>query len=225
MTDQASRPSAPEREGAHRSRPAPPPGDPPAPRDERSACLTPAERCFVRALVDHMVPADALTPSGSALGIDRYIDRALASAWGQGARLYRQGPWPAGSASQGYQLPLTPAQLWRTGLAAVEAHCLQTHGCRFSELGHDARERVLLGLQSGELTLRDGPPARVFFALVRQCVLEGLFADPAHGGNRDGAGWALVGFPGARIGRAGDLDAPADPPAPEADPDRLADPR
>ncbi len=27
--------------------------------------------------------------------------------------------------------------------------------------------------------------------------MEGLFADPIHGGNRDFAGWRAVGYPGA----------------------------
>ena len=28
--------------------------------------------------------------------------------------------------------------------------------------------------------------------------MEGLFADPVYGGNKDFAGWRLVGFPGAQ---------------------------
>ena len=35
------------------------------------------EAAFVEALVDHMVPADDLTPSGTDIGINIYIDRAL----------------------------------------------------------------------------------------------------------------------------------------------------
>jgi gluconate 2-dehydrogenase gamma chain len=27
--------------------------------------------------------------------------------------------------------------------------------------------------------------------------MEGMFADPIYGGNRDKAGWKLIGFPGA----------------------------
>jgi len=79
--------------------------------------LTPSEASFVEALADHMVPADALTPSGVALGIPVYIDRALAGSWGKGDRLYLQGPWQKGLATQGYQLPLTPSQLYRAGIA------------------------------------------------------------------------------------------------------------
>src|SRR5262245_58333100 len=39
------------------------------------------EAAFVEALVDHMVPADELTPKGTEIGINIYIDRALAGAW------------------------------------------------------------------------------------------------------------------------------------------------
>src|SRR5262249_24739805 len=81
------------------------------------------EAAFVEALVDHMVPADELTPKGTEIGINIYIDRALAGAWGKGERLYMQGPWQVGVPSQGYQLPLTPAQLYRAGIAATNAYC------------------------------------------------------------------------------------------------------
>ncbi len=36
-----------------------------------------------------------------------------------------------------------------------------------------------------------------FFALVHAHTMEGLFADPIYGGNRDFAGWRAVGYPGA----------------------------
>src|SRR5262249_26651007 len=58
------------------------------------------EAAFVEALVDHMVPADELTPKGTEIGINIYIDRALAGAWGKGERLYMQGPWQVGVPSR-----------------------------------------------------------------------------------------------------------------------------
>jgi gluconate 2-dehydrogenase gamma chain len=51
------------------------------------------EQAFVEALVDHMVPADELTPKGTDLGLNIFIDRALSGSWGKGDRLYMQGPW------------------------------------------------------------------------------------------------------------------------------------
>ena len=59
------------------------------------------EAAFVEALVDHMVPADDLTPKGTDIGINIFIDRALAGAWGKGDRLYMQGPWKTGRAEPG----------------------------------------------------------------------------------------------------------------------------
>src|ERR1700674_1322612 len=46
--------------------------------------LTAPEAAFVEAFVDVIVPADELTPSGTALGLATFIDRQLAGAWGKG---------------------------------------------------------------------------------------------------------------------------------------------
>ena len=67
------------------------------------AFLTPEEAAFVETLVDHMVPADQNTPKGTDVGINVYIDRALAGGWGKGDKLYMQGPWAEGVPEQGYQ--------------------------------------------------------------------------------------------------------------------------
>src|SRR5437879_5721074 len=103
------------------------------------------EAAFVEALVDHMVPADELSPKGTDLGINVYIDRALAGAWGKGDRLYMQGPWKKGVPSQGYQLPLTPAQLYRSGIEATNAHCRKAYGKSFDRIDEAQREEVLVG--------------------------------------------------------------------------------
>jgi len=160
------------------------------------AYLNPDEAAFVEALVDHMVPADAYTPKGTDLGLAIYIDRALAGAWGKGDRLYLQGPWKTGVPSQGYQLPLTPADLYRAGIAAANAHCVKTWGKTFDKISAEQREEFLLALRGGKVAFENGPPARVFFATVYQNVIEGMFADPMYGGNRNKAGWKLLGFPG-----------------------------
>jgi gluconate 2-dehydrogenase gamma chain len=154
------------------------------------------EAAFVEALVDHMVPADELTPKGTDIGINVYIDRALAGAWGKGERLYMQGPWKQGTPSQGYQLPLTPAQLYRAGIAATNAHCRKTYGKLFDRLDETQREEVLVGLSTGKVTFDNGLPVRVFWGTLYQTVMEGMFADPIYGGNRNKAGWKLIGFPG-----------------------------
>jgi gluconate 2-dehydrogenase gamma chain len=59
-----------------------------------------AEAAFVEALVDHMVPADELSPKATDIGINVYIDRALAGGWGKGERLYA-GPMENGDPEPG----------------------------------------------------------------------------------------------------------------------------
>ena len=54
-----------------------------------------------------------------------------------------QGPWKQGVPSQGYQLPLTPAQLYRAGIEATNAHCRKTYGKTFDRLDEAQREEVL----------------------------------------------------------------------------------
>jgi gluconate 2-dehydrogenase gamma chain len=155
------------------------------------------EAAFVEALVDHMIPADNLTPKGTEVGVNVYIDRALTGAWGKGDRLYMQGPWKKGSPSQGYQLPLTPAQLYRAGIAATNAHARKAYGKPFDRLDDDKKQEILVALSTGKLAFDDGLPAGVFWSVVYQTVIEGMFSDPIYGGNRDKAGWKMIGFPGA----------------------------
>ena len=155
------------------------------------------EAAFIEALVDHMVPADDLTPKGTDIGINIYIDRALSGGWGKGDRLYAQGPWKPGFPSQGYQLPLTPAQLFRAGIEACNAHCRKTYGKAFNRLDEAQRQAVLLGMSEGKITFDGGLPVQVFWTALYQSVMEGMFADPIHGGNKNKAGWRLIGFPGA----------------------------
>jgi len=161
------------------------------------AFLNIEEAAFVEALVDHMIPADDLTPKGTDVGLNIYIDRALAGGWGKGDRLYMQGPWKRGTPNQGYQLPLTPAQLYRAGIEATNAHCRKTYGKTFDGLEETQREEVLVGLSTAKIAFEHGPPVRAFWGTVYQTVMEGMFSDPIYGGNRNKAGWKLIGFPGA----------------------------
>ena len=160
------------------------------------AFLNPEEAAFVETLVDHMIPADEHTPKGTVVGVNTYIDRALAGGWGKGDRLYMQGPWAPGVPEQGYQLPLLPAELYRNGIADTNQYCVKTYGKAFDQITAAQREEVLKNLDSGKVDFASGLPSRVFFATVYQTVIEGLFSDPIYGGNKDKVGWKMLGFPG-----------------------------
>lgn len=158
--------------------------------------LTSAERAFLVAAVDTLIPADELSPSGSDCGVVDFIARQLASAWGGGAGLYRDGPFLPGKPEQGYQLSLTPRELFTAGIAAADAWTRSAHGKDFASLDEGGRIAALKGFEDGSAEFTD-VPSKDFFEALLSLTMEGFFADPVYGGNRDCASWKMIGYPGA----------------------------
>ena len=157
--------------------------------------FTAAEAAFVDAALESLIPADELGPGAREAGVGHFIDRELAGAFGAGGRTYRQGPWPEGTPEQGRQSRLTPREIYRAAIAETNGHCQSRYGRSLEELAVERREEVLRGLESGAIVL-PSTDSRAFFAMLWSNAQEGFFADPMYGGNRDKAGWRLVGFPG-----------------------------
>jgi len=111
------------------------------------------------------------------------------------AKKYTQGPWPEGTPQQGYQSPLTPAAVYRAGIRDTNNHCRKTYGKSFDALSRAQQDEVLKGLDGGKIELVQ-VRSPFFFNMLLNNTIEGFFADPVYGGNRDKAGWKLVGFPG-----------------------------
>jgi gluconate 2-dehydrogenase gamma chain len=156
--------------------------------------LNAEEAAFIEAAVARLIPADDRWPGAVEAGVSNYIDKQLSGAWGAGERLYRSGPWQAGTPSQGYQLPLTPAELYRTAIAAINNE-LKAH-TPFAKMGPEEQDGYLRTLEAGGKDL-GGVPSNVFFSMLWACTVEGFFSDPVYGGNRDMVAWRMIGFPGA----------------------------
>jgi gluconate 2-dehydrogenase gamma chain len=157
--------------------------------------LTAPEQAFISAACDRMIPADPPGPSASEAGVPFYIDQQLAGAWGNGARQYRQGPWQPGTPEQGYQLAMLPKDVYRSAMRAVDEHCNKRYGAPFAEMTIAQQDEVLTGLEKGAIDL-GAIPGATFFGMLLGNTIEGYFADPIYGGNRDKLGWKLIGFPG-----------------------------
>jgi gluconate 2-dehydrogenase gamma chain len=180
------------------AQPAQAPGQTPsaaAAQPEPLLALNETEFAFVVAAVDTLIPADELSPSGSDCGVAVFIDRQLASAWGGGAKMYRSGPFVKGKPEQGYQLPLTPAEFLIAGIGAANAWSRKTYGRDFDRLDPDKRVEALKAMEAGQAEFADFS-ARAFFARLLDMTMQGFFADPIYGGNRNKAGWKMIGFPG-----------------------------
>ena len=157
--------------------------------------LTAAEAAFLSAAYDAFIPADKLSPSGTACGLVTYMDRQLAGAWGAGARLYRSGPFLQGKPEHGYQLPLTPRDFFAAGIRAANAWTRKTYGKDFDRLTPAERDAALKTMEAGKAEFPDFS-AKLFFEALYQSAMEGFFADPIYGGNRNKVSWRMVGYPG-----------------------------
>jgi gluconate 2-dehydrogenase gamma chain len=166
-----------------------------APEAEPLLTLTETEHAFVVAAADTLIPADDVSPSGSQCGVATFIDRQLAGAYGGGARLYRDGPFEKAKPELGYQLPLNPREFFRAGIAAANEWSRKTHGKDFDRLAPPDRETALKAMEAGKAEF-SGFSSRAFFNALLEISMEGFFADPIYGGNRNMAAWKMVGYPG-----------------------------
>lgn len=152
---------------------------------------------FVDAAVERLIPGDAQHPGAKEAGVTTFIDRQLSGPYGMAETWYMRGPWRVGTKQQGYQSKLTPAQMYRSAIRDTQQYCEQKYGKRFEALSADQRDEVLHGLENAHIKLPTAPPD-AFFTTLWHNTQEGFLSDPMYGGNRDFAGWKLIGFPGPR---------------------------
>jgi gluconate 2-dehydrogenase gamma chain len=157
--------------------------------------FTGPESAFIEAAVERLIPTDANGPGAKAAGVPYFIDQQLIGVFGVAGNSYRSGPWLQGTPMQGYQLRQTPADLYRQGIAATNAYCVTAYRKPFDALDARQQDAVLQGLEGGTIAF-EALPSKAFFEVLLQNTIEGYFADPIYGGNRDKAGWKLVGYPG-----------------------------
>jgi gluconate 2-dehydrogenase gamma chain len=169
------------------------------------AYFTPVEFTWVEAAVARLIPNDDLGPGAKEAGVATFIDRQLSGPYGRAETWYMQGPWKEGTKEQGYQLKMTPAQLYRTAIADVDTWCSKSGKRPFAEQDAASQDTLLHGLEKGDIKLARAP-AKDFFQMLLENTVEGFLADPMYGGNREFAGWNLIGFPGPRYNYIAEID-------------------
>ncbi|NWK77638.1 gluconate 2-dehydrogenase subunit 3 family protein [Aquitalea sp. LB_tupeE] len=156
----------------------------------------PDEAAFVEAMLNIMCPADHFTPNGVDCGLAIYIDRQLAGSFGQGARRYAAGPFLQGAAQCGPQLPLTPEQYFKAGIAEADRAAQRLYGQLFDALTPQQGDAFLQQLAAGQVAGEQLDLAEWFNALVYPLFAEACFADPLYGGNVGMVFWKMIGYPG-----------------------------
>src|SRR5882762_6447692 len=130
---------------------------PPAPvRPGPWMFFTSDEAALVEAAVDRLIPSDDRGPGGKDAGCAVFVDRQLAGPYGRAGGLYMKPPFMPGAATQGYQMLDAPAARYRAGLNALADYVKATFsGKSFSELVPADQDKVLAGLETGSITLKD----------------------------------------------------------------------
>lgn len=122
------------------------------------------------AFTARLIPSDETGPGAREAHVCSYVERALGTEYAAELDAYRRG------------------------LAATDAHARRRFDGDFADLPEDQQDTLLSEIESGEAPGFEGS----FFALVRQHTIEGMFGDPAWGGNADRVGWALLGYSGPK---------------------------
>src|SRR5579864_6409713 len=150
------------------------PAQPHSSSDAHGAFFNHDQAATIVAFTERLMPGAPGKPGALDAGVLNYIDLALAGAYADLQEFYRRG------------------------LAQLDQYCRKTYHLPFAQLAAARQDEVITALEEGKATGFTWPAAQEFFSTIRTHTMEGMFADPVYGGNKDFAGWRLVGFPGAQ---------------------------
>lgn len=153
----------------------------------------------ITAAAERIIPKDDNGPGATDAGVVYFIDRQLSSEYGMVGKRYEQGPFAAGTPTQGDQIGLTMRDRYRVGVDGIQAYTRKVYQSDFKALAADQQDRILKDMEAGTATEFTGITGQQFFQLLVGHVKAGFFADPIYGGNRDMGGWKMIGYPGAQI--------------------------
>src|SRR5437763_721617 len=119
----------------------------------------------IAAFTERLMPGAPGKPGARDAGVLNYIDLALAGAYADQQDFYRRG------------------------LASLDAYCRSTHNATFVKLDAARQDTVIKAIEDNKATGFTWPSASAFFNRLRTHTMEGMFADPVYGGNKDFAGW------------------------------------
>lgn len=172
------------------------------------------------AATERLFPETKEGPGAIELGIPYFIDKQLAGAWGTNAKEYMKGPFHQqlqvqnpnrNQDQQGpntetqnptptprYQTRLTRSEIFIIGLRKLEDLAQEKFNVKFVDASPDEQDEILQMFDNDEVDLA-GVRAETFFNLLLKTTIEGAYADPLYGGNKDMMGWKMKEYPGPRM--------------------------
>lgn len=203
--------------------------------EKTTANLTDARMFFSRkedfdilsAATERIFPKDDNGPGAIELGVPYFIDKQLAGQWGMNAKEYMKGPFPQRTSitdnenlqdnqgpntetqipvpSSRYQSRLNRNEIFTQGLRKIETVAQDKFKTKFIEATAEQQDEVLKMFEDNQIAM-NGVSAQAFFHLLLATTIEGAYADPLYGGNKDMLGWKMKEFPGPRLGYLGQIE-------------------
>lgn len=186
---------------------------------------------ILSAATERIFPESDLGPGAIGLAVPYFIDKQLAGEWGSNAKEYMKGPFitniqAAGNHnnerdqdSQGpnadtqvpiptprYQSILNRGEIFTLGLRKIDQVAQEDFGAKFVDLEPDKQDEVLRKFDEDKVEMK-GVGSANFFHMLQQSTIEGAYADPVYGGNKDMMGWKMKEYPGPRMSYLDTIDA------------------
>jgi hypothetical protein len=169
--------------------------------------LTSTEHRSVAALFDLLVPGDGTSPGAGAAGGADYVDQLLGAFSFDPPRIWAGGPFSGRHGGEaGFERWIALGALeelaWRTRIEGSLGRPEREFNGPVT--GWQQQYRTALAQLGDDFTDSDTEEQRrrldatdaAFRELAFTHACESLYGDPVYGGNRDGAGWAAIGFAG-----------------------------
>jgi gluconate 2-dehydrogenase gamma chain len=142
--------------------------------------FSPAEWKLVEAISGRIIPTDD-EPGAIEANVVNFIDKALANE----------------------EKALLP--VYKAGLPGIDAVAQARFKKKLVDLTPAEQDEVLAALDGGKAAGWPKPavPSGQFLTILTAHTVYGFCCDPSYGGNRDYAGWKVVGYPGRQHHRGG----------------------
>lgn len=175
------------------------------------------------AATERLFPEDDNGPGAIELAVPYFIDKQLNGAWGTNAHEYMEGPFPVapyvreyenkdvkqskqgpnaetlpGISGARYQSRLNRGEIFIRGLRTMEEESQKRFNEKFEKLDGEQQDEILTAFENDDITM-PGVSSKTFFNLLFQTTIEGAYADPVYGGNKNMMGWRMIEYPGPRM--------------------------
>src|SRR5699024_7241859 len=185
----------------------------------------------LKAATERIFPEDDNGPGAVELGAPYFIDKQLAGQWGSNAKAYMRDPFKQGKQVQDYehqdrdqdkqgphsdtqnptptpryQTRLNRGEMFIQGLRKLDKERQDRFKKKFIDAEGDQQDEILEAFEKGEVQMK-GVEATTFFNLLLQTTLEGVYADPVYGGNKNMQGWVMKEYPGPRAAYINDIES------------------